>query len=97
MLWSEESAFWRHNISTSSGSQDSGFSDTETSPPMHEQHIHTNSESRRRRLLRDVFKELPASDKNLSASFREKKLQDKKTSTGFDQQKLNKSFDGMYF
>lgn len=80
--WGNESLEWRE-ISASPGSQDSGFSDTETSP-----HLHANNNnnadtpkkpSPAQRIPKDIFKEL-ASEKekqNLSANYIEKTTPEK--------------------
>lgn len=73
--WANESVEWRE-ISSSPGSQDSGFSDTETSP--NQQLLNTNKNNNEtpptQRIPKDIFKELKSIERseNLAKNFKEK-------------------------
>lgn len=86
--WTEENPSWRHRSASSSpGSQDSGFSDTEASPPCPAQEQATTASTPKKpntpqRIPRDILKEATADDNNirrnnLSRSYREKCVQNK--------------------
>lgn len=81
--WGSESTEWRE-ISTSPGSQDSGFSDTETSPNLQQQNTKNNTstpkkEAPAQRIPKDIFKELTTENlkQNLSCNFKEKSTPEK--------------------
>lgn len=56
-VWWPDEYSWARNISASPGSQDSGFSDTETSPPAPRQPVERNGETPKRNgISRDILK-----------------------------------------
>lgn len=86
--WTEENPSWRHrSASASPGSQDSGFSDTEASPPCAPQEQANSLSTPKKtntpqRIPRDILKEASPDDNNirrnnLSRSYREKCIQNK--------------------
>ncbi|KAJ8921521.1 hypothetical protein NQ315_003139 [Exocentrus adspersus] len=82
--WASDSLEWRE-ISSSPGSQDSGFSDTETSP--HIQAKNTNNtidtpknRSPAQRIPKEIFKKL-SSEQNLSVNYKEKATPEKERIT----------------
>lgn len=77
--WGGDSQNWGvRSASASPGSQDSGFSDTEASPPAPQQSPARQSETPRRQVLqqdvaRDIMKSNTSEDcKNLTGNFKEK-------------------------
>lgn len=88
--WTEDNPSWRlRSASASPGSQDSGFSDTEASPPCAPQQQATSLSTPKasttpQRIPKDIFKETTPDDNNirrnnLTRSYREKCVQDKKS------------------
>lgn len=79
--WGNESLEWRE-ISASPGSQDSGFSDTETSPHLHANNNNADTPKKpspAQRIPKDIFKELTSENEkqNLSTNYKEKTTPEK--------------------
>ncbi|XP_023311619.1 protein inscuteable homolog [Anoplophora glabripennis] len=81
--WGNDSLEWRE-ISASPGSQDSGFSDTETSPHLHANNNKNSSDTPKKsspaqRIPKDIFKELTSEQakENLSTNYKEKTTPEK--------------------
>ncbi|CAH1100811.1 unnamed protein product [Psylliodes chrysocephalus] len=82
-VWWGSEMEWRE-VSTSPGSQDSGFSDTETSPNLQQQNQNAKTETPKKespsqRIPKDIFKALAteSSKQNLSCNFKEKSTPEK--------------------
>jgi hypothetical protein len=73
--WASESLEWRE-VSESPGSQDSGFSDTETSPPVQ---VQESKNAAVQKLSQELCKNTPSGNKpeNLSINYQEKTTPDK--------------------
>lgn len=98
--WNEEVSNWRLYASSSPGSQDSGFSDTEASPPgaVTEANVASSTTPKKQctpqRIPKDIFKRSASTeDQNLNSSFREKSLQDKSISLKLHSPQVNRTFD----
>lgn len=80
--WNEETSSWRLQASASPGSQDSGFSDTETFP--------THQKNILRELSKDTNND---TSKNKSSEYQEKCLPEKNLSFCINAEKLNKALE----
>lgn len=76
--WGNDSLEWRE-VSSSPGSQDSGFSDTETSPQLQQQPKQDRQEAPKKsispttqKIPKDIFKESSTEQQNLSINIKEK-------------------------
>lgn len=81
--WNEDNTTWRLHASASPGSQDSGFSDTETFPAQ-------------KNILRDISKHAHddlSKDKNSSSEYKEKSLPNKNISFRINAEKLSKALE----